>query len=209
VDGSVSQQIALLKGGDPRALEWLWRRYRPELLDVARRLLTPSHRKAADESDIAAGVLNSLWRGAQAGRFETLATRDELWGLLVVLTRQKAVSQMRLEWRTKRGGGRVRAEADLGTREQDFRMEDLADDAPAPELMAMLSEEHERLMNLLRDDDLRLVGALRLLGHSHQEIAEVLGVTVRTVSRKVSLIRATWERERQVQERRLGPQGAG
>ena len=39
--------------------------------------------------------------------------RDDLWRLLVAITERKAIDQMRRARRVKRGGGRVRTEADL------------------------------------------------------------------------------------------------
>jgi len=194
-EGSVSRQIALLKEGDPHALEWLWNRYRPELERTARQFLRASPRRTADESDIAVGVLESLWRGTKAGRFDALSSREELWGLLVVLAQQKAVNEIRRELRIKRGSGKVRAEADLQQAEHAFHLDECAGATPSPEMLAIVSEERERLLSLLRDDDLRLIAVLVLLGHSQREIADVLGVTPRTIGRKVRLIRATWDCE--------------
>lgn len=193
--GSVSKRIAQLKEGDAEALQWLWERYRPQLMRLARQFLKSAPRRSADESDVAAGVLESLWRSASSGRLERLSSREELWALLVTLTRQKAVSQVRRELRVKRGGGRVRTEAELDQRGASTRLDDHAGDGPSPELLAIMAEEHERLLGLLRDDRLRLVAVLKLLGHSHEEIGQLLGVSVRTVIRKLNLIRDTWDGE--------------
>jgi DNA-directed RNA polymerase specialized sigma24 family protein len=97
--------------------------------------------------------------------------------------------------RVKRGGGRVRTEAELDQRGASTRLDDHAGDGPSPELLAIMAEEHERLLGLLRDDRLRLVAVLKLLGHSHEEIGQLLGVSVRTVIRKLNLIRDTWDGE--------------
>jgi len=71
----------------------------------------------------------------------------------------------------------------------------MMNDEPTPALMAMLDEENSRLLDKLRDDVLRQIALLRLSGHTNEEIAEETGISLRSVERKLGLIRTAWSRE--------------
>jgi DNA-directed RNA polymerase specialized sigma24 family protein len=57
----------------------------------------------------------------------------------------------------------------------------------------MVADEFSHLLGRLPHDDLRQVAVLRLENYSPGEIAERLGVSERTVWRKLGLIRRYWE----------------
>jgi RNA polymerase sigma factor (sigma-70 family) len=195
--GSVTRWIAELKTGDAAAAQQLWTRYQADLHQLARKMLGSAPRKAADEEDVAASVFESICLGAARGRFQDLATRDELWWLLVTITRQKAVSLVRYEVRKKRGGGNVRTEADIlrARQDQSFRLDELIGKSPTPEFLATMNEEQARLLVLLRNDQLRRVAVMKIQGYTHEEIATDLGISSRSVIRKVKLIRDRWAAE--------------
>ena len=71
-------------------------------------------------------------------------------------------------------------------------LDDLCSDEPTPDLLVALDEEFRNAMTLLRDDVLREIAEAVLQGYSSQDIAARLKLSVRTVQRKLSLIRATW-----------------
>ena len=104
-DGSVTQWISRLKGGEASAAGQLWQAYFPRLVGLARHKLGPRPRRLADEEDVALSAFKSLCLGAAGGRFPQLADRDSLWPLLVVLTAHKAHDLIKYERRQKRGGG--------------------------------------------------------------------------------------------------------
>lgn len=197
LQGSVSQWIAGLKAGDAIAAQELWDRYYPEVCRLARQMLGSTPRSVSDEEDAGASVLKDIVMGAAAGRFAKLTNRDELWWLLVTITKQKAVNQQRYENRQKRGAGRVRNESDLSRPGEEtlFRLQELMDSTPTPEFLTCMNEEHARLMALLRDDVLRQVAGLRLQGYSNEEISQELQISPRSVIRKVNLIRDRWASE--------------
>jgi DNA-binding CsgD family transcriptional regulator len=56
----------------------------------------------------------------------------------------------------------------------------------------MVAEQYQDLRARLEDDTLRQVLDLRLEGYSREEIADRLGCAVRTVTRKLDVIRQTW-----------------
>jgi hypothetical protein len=59
----------------------------------------------------------------------------------------------------------------------------------------MVAEQYRKLRDVLGDDTLRRVLDLKLEGYEREEIAARLGCTVRTVTRKLDVIRQTWLRE--------------
>lgn len=197
IDQSVTMWIAALKEGDQDAAHDIWDRFFERLVRVARNKLGSSSRRVADEEDVAISAFDSLCRGAAAGRFTELTDRDDLWKLLVRISAQKSVDQMRHQGRQKRGGGAVRGHSIFARRGDkgpaDF--DAIMSEEPTPHLMAMLDEENARLLDQLRDDVLRRIALLRLSGHTNEEIAEETGISLRSVERKLGVIRAAWARE--------------
>jgi len=56
----------------------------------------------------------------------------------------------------------------------------------------MLAEEHSRLLSVLKDETLRRVVLWKMEGFTNEEIAQELGVTCRSVERKLQRIRTRW-----------------
>ena len=171
-----------------------------QLVDLARRRLRDAPKRMADEEDIAQSVFHSLCRGAAAGRFENIRDRDELWWLLLAITRQKVVDHVRHETAQKRGAGRVQSESGLNGDSEDSNglgLDRLIGQDPTPEFILMLDEQRQRLLSLLRDDRLRQIAVFRIEGFSVPEIAEDLRVSTRSVERKLQLIRGVWSKELQ------------
>jgi RNA polymerase sigma factor (sigma-70 family) len=195
---SVTGWVAGLKQGDESAIYELWNRYSQRVVGVARKKLGPSPRRYADEEDVAISVFMSLYNGAAQGRFPHLDDRNDLWRILVMLTQQKSVDQLRQQVRLKRGGGLVKGDsafAALGDSAATNGIEQVVSTEPSAELLQSMDEEFQRLLRLLRNDSLRQVALLRLEGDSNEDIADRLGVTQRAVERKFQLIRETWVKE--------------
>lgn len=197
-DESVSTWIDKLKAGDEQAAQVIWERYFRRVMEVARRRLGALQKRVADEEDVAASVFESLCLGAAAGRFTQLQDRDDLWKLILTLTRQKAVDQIRRETRQKRGAGAVRGDSVFRSPGADGEAEgagiaEHVDGPPTPEFLAMVAEYSEMLFSQLTEPRTREVAELRLEGYSNTEIAERLEISLRSVERKLQLIRKTWE----------------
>ena len=56
----------------------------------------------------------------------------------------------------------------------------------------MVTDEYRRLFGSLADESLRVVVLLKLEGHSNEEIAKSLDCGLRTVERKLDVIRTSW-----------------
>ena len=198
-EGSVTHWLGQLQAGDPAAVQRLWERYFADLVGLARKRLQGTPRRAADEEDVALSAFDSFCRGAAAGRFPQLSDRDNLWRLLFTLTMQKAVDLVRAERRQKRGGGAVLDEAALlglpGTNGGPMDLEQVLSREPTPELAAQMAEECQRLLRSLDDADLQTVALAKMEGCTNAEVAARLGCSLRSVERKLGLIRRIWERE--------------
>jgi DNA-directed RNA polymerase specialized sigma24 family protein len=199
-DESVTAWIDRLRAGDPTAAQLIWKRYFERLVELARKRLGKARRVVADEEDVALSALASFCRAAEQGRFPQLLDRHGLWRLLVVITERKAVNLLRTQQRAKRGGGRVFSESELGTanprgEERPAGLDELPSREPTPEFAALIAEECERLLRQLDDAGLQRVALLKLEGCANEEIAEQLGCALRTIERKLSLIRDLWEHE--------------
>ena len=129
-------------------------------------------------------MFDSFFRGAAAGRFDRLDSRDDLWRLLVTIASRKASNAARDELRHKRGG--------LFDFDDASALAEVAGTEPSPEFAALVADESRRLFEALSDDSLRHVVRLRLEGYTNDEIAAALNCGLRTVERKLGLIRKRW-----------------
>jgi DNA-directed RNA polymerase specialized sigma24 family protein len=197
-EGSVTRWIGDLRSKGDAAAQHLWERYFDSLVHLARKKLRTrvgGGGAAEDEEDAALSAFDSFCRGAAHGRFPQLADRHDLWRLLVVITIRKALDQIQRQGAPKRGGGRLVDEAGLAGgdgRESGADLDGFAGHEPSPEMAAMVVEEYQRLWSRLSDDSLRRVLDLRLEGYSRTEIATRMTLTVKTVTRKLGVIRTVW-----------------
>ena len=188
-DGSVTFWIEGLKAGDAAAVEQLWHRYFETLVRLARAALRGSPRRVEDEEDAALSAFDSFCAAAAEGRFPRLEDRDGLWRILVTITRRKALDQVERQGRQKRGGG----DAVPGTAQHDDdHLDRITGAEPTPEFAALVADECRRLLVSLADERQRQIAVLRMEGYTNQEIAQRLGCGLRSVVRKLDLIRKTW-----------------
>jgi DNA-directed RNA polymerase specialized sigma24 family protein len=177
---SVTKWIRDLKAGHHGAAEQLWQRYFHRLVQLARSRLQNLRRGAADEEDVALNAFDSFCRGAEQGRFELLLDRNDLWRLLAVLTVRKAIDLRRRE-------------KEPPAPEHDF--EQVLSREPTPEKVSEMADECRRLFDLLGDPGLRSIALWKMDGDTNEEIAARLGCVVRTVERRLAVIRSIWEAE--------------
>lgn len=196
-ENSVTVWLRQISQGDQEAARQLWDRYSAALQRLIRNRYPKAFNAAADEEDLVQSVFQALWTGAAARQWDSVQDRSELWWLLLAITRRKAISRQVYNLRLKRGGNTV-AFSELETAAQDSsqnRPLDIEGDSAPAELILMLQEERERLLHRLRDDVLRSIAVWKLDGYTHEEIAAKLGVTPRTIIRKLCLIREDWSEE--------------
>lgn len=190
---SVTRWIGDLKDGQDAATQKIWERYFDRLVRVASRQLGAAPRRIADEEDVAVSVFDSLCKGAAAGRFDKLRDRDDLWKLLTAISGMKAVDQIRRQTAKKRGGEKLRGESIVaGVNNPLGGFDQLVHGEPTPEFLAVMDEQQQEMFRVLPDETQRSVARLRFEGYANEEIAEKLDMSLRSVERKLKVIREIW-----------------
>lgn len=161
------------------AAQRLWERYMSRLVDRARRKLGGTSKKMADEEDVAIIAFENFCRGAKNGRFPKLKDRDDLWQLLIVLTDRRAIDQMRKRSHSTGEGSGI-------------EFESIESVEPTPEFIAEMGDNIQTLMDSLEDKQLQQLVMHKLAAHSNEEITELLDCSLRTVERKLNMVRKRW-----------------
>lgn len=192
-EGSITRWIEQVKDGDAAAANDLWQRYYRRLVGLARKKLRQAPRRVADEEDVVLEAFDSFYRGAEKGRFPKLDDRDDLWQVLVMITARKAANQLKRQARQKRGGGQVGGESVFRQGDDEsWGIDQVVGSEPTPEFAAHVTAQCRELIELLDDPTLRVVALSKLEGYTNEEIAAALDCKVRTVERKLQMIRRVW-----------------
>ena len=186
---SVTDWLTRLKEGDSQAASAIWRRYSQQMIRVARDRMSGMPRRAYDEEDAAMSAFNLFTHRVQAGSFPQLGDRNDLWRLLFLLTTQRVAAWRRRESAYKRGGTR-KSPASMNA-EDELALLEVACKEPTPEFLAQAMENCERLLGQLEDRS-RKIAVMKMEGYSNHDISVEIGVTERTVERKLQGIRRTW-----------------
>ena len=185
-----------LRSDDPAvrnaAARLIWERYFRDLLTLARNNLDKRIRLRTDEEDVAQSMFKSFCLRQQRGEFD-LASRDDLWRLLVTITIRKARNAAKAQRRDKRDVAREQTLSggdETGSAVWVLEQMEAAD--PSPAEAAVLNEALERRLQALADPELREIALWRLEGYTNGEIAARLDCTDRSVERKLARIRSLW-----------------
>jgi RNA polymerase sigma factor (sigma-70 family) len=206
---SVTEWIAKVKAGDEDAARKLWEHYFEKLVKQARKTLRSAHRRTADEEDAVLSAMACFFRRAKEGKFKELHDRNDLWRLLVKITRNKTIDHIR---RSPREAGESklgrRAAPDqplpgLDAREDDksafpfdpTTMVELSEADALAEFVSRLGLASQELLDKLGDKKLRQVALLRMQGCTLKEIAKKIDCVISTVEFKLMRIKEVWSKE--------------
>ena len=170
--GSVTDLIGALQAGRDGAFEGLCKRLLPRLTSFAHRRCGGLAAGLDDGEDLALGVFLSLWR------------------VLVMMTGQKLRRSLRHGTRKKRDCRRTLRLSGTATDEVGLRHASPAA-APEPGADLVARETIDEWLAPLTEDQ-RVIASLKLVAASNREIATHLGVSLRSVERELSIIRAVW-----------------
>jgi len=187
---SITLSYEMLRMGNEAAAEQIWSRFFDRLVSVARREMQTSNRRVADEEDVASIVLASLCAQAERNQLPHINNRDDLWRMLLVRLRNEVVDHVRSDKRAKRGSGNVRGDSIW---EKSNGLDGVNSLEPTPQLLIEMEEELQVLLSKLPNAMLRTLANLKLQCYSNLEIATQLGVSERTIERKLSIIRDCWK----------------
>lgn len=197
-DDSVTVWIKEVSDGNEEAAQKLWDRYFPDLMALARDRLRTVPRRMVDEEDVALCALNSFFGAVQKGRFPDLTDRDGLWRILSGITQRKAVDVLRRHLAQKRGGDAVLGESRLhasGSTNGGFAQ--FSSDDLGPEMAAIVTEQCQILIGSLNEPQLRQIALAKMEGFTNEDISKQLDLALRTVERRLQLIRKRWEQVQQ------------
>jgi RNA polymerase sigma factor (sigma-70 family) len=156
--------------------------YFDRLVQLARRRLQNLPGMANYDEDLALRSFYSVYRRLRdPQRPLRLTGRDDLWRLLATRTISRAIDLIR-----RHRPGEVPGEHDL---------QQLLTREPTPEEAAAMADECQRLLDALRDSELRQIALWKVEGYTNEEIAARLDCVPRTIERKVSRIRLLWKHE--------------
>jgi DNA-directed RNA polymerase specialized sigma24 family protein len=191
---SVTTWIGKLGEGDQEAAQRLWERYFAALVRVAQQRLRGVPKQVADEEDLALSAFHAFCRAVAHKAIPKLRDRDDLWRILVVVTARKAIDQRRRHYSQKRGGGRgATGGTPEGFKDELANLEGVIGHEPDPAFTVQLADELHTLLAVLPDDELRQTARLKLEGYTNEEIAAKMTCGLRSVTRRLALIRRAWE----------------
>ena len=106
-----------------------------------------------------------------------------------MITVQKSKRQKIRETAAKRGKGRVTLESQCKLPNgQEFRLDEVIATVPTADWDLAIAEMLGELKDELRD-----VAILRMAGYTNSQIKELLSCSLRSVERRMQIIRATWQ----------------
>jgi RNA polymerase sigma factor (sigma-70 family) len=181
---SFADLIERLRAGEQSAPTEIFRRYSERLVFLAGRRVARSLRQKVDAEDVVQSAFLSFFRENPADEFR-MASWNDLWSLLVTLTLRKCHGQFRRFTRLKRS---IKREKPLNLAESTAMWEPIARE-PTPAEAATLAETIESLLDRLDERD-RAIAELTLQGCSSGQIAGRVGLSERSVFRKLKSIRA-------------------
>lgn len=151
------------------------------LLDLQRRFpqrpsLEQSH---SDREDAIQSGLRDLWRMTSEGQLP-VENREGLYALLWTIVDRRYKRRLEESSRKKRGGG--------------MRRQVVTDDSKSTPVTGEMTALANEMINLLPVDQQEIV-LLTLSGFEQKEIAAELGVSTRTVIRKLNHVRQHWMNE--------------
>ena len=188
-EAELTRMIAGLRTGDGRAMQDFWDQYGAMLERLADRNLAPGLRRRLGPEDVVQSVCRTFLRRAKEGQFQ-LDTGGELWRLLCAITLTKVREKTRHHMRQKRG---LQNEVALNASDESGRDASPASPQPGPVAEAEFADLMQAALAVLSEEERQML-ELRIQGFRHEEIAEQLRCSVRTVGRILTRVQTQLER---------------
>ena len=187
--GSISQFFQQLQlTGDAESANEIWSRFFPRLLGLSKKVLSGRDFPMGAEDSVQEAFFQ-FFASVQSGKYSHAMNREDLWRVLCMITVQKSRRQLVREGALKRGQGHVTLESQWQKPNgQPFRLDEVIATVPTAEWDLVIAEMLEEL-----SDELKNVAILRLAGYTNTQIKETLFCSLRSVERRMQIIRATWQ----------------
>jgi RNA polymerase sigma-70 factor (ECF subfamily) len=183
-----------LRDGRNDAAAQVFQRFANRLIVLARKQLDPKILQKVDPEDVMQSVFRSFLARTAAGQLGEFNTWDNLWAILVVMTRRKCGRRTDYFYAARRD---VRRETPTNSTEDDNASAvEIPDEEPTPHEAAVLAETVELLLSDLQGRQ-REILTLSLQGYTPVEISTRLKCTERTVYRVLDRVKEWLENRRE------------
>jgi len=179
--------VSKLAAGDANTVTDFWNEYGPRLQQLATKHLAVSMQRRVDADDVVQSACRTFLRRMQADEF-SLADSESLWRLMCAITMTKLRWHVRFHKRQKRSVDQERHFESSGG-EGFAAAQRITASAPTPDEAVAFAEQFEQLM-VGMDEEEQTVVQLKLEQYTHEQIAERLGCSERTVRRIVKRIQS-------------------
>jgi RNA polymerase sigma-70 factor, ECF subfamily len=196
--------VRQLAAGEDEIVAEFWTRYGASLQGLARSRMNRSLQQRVSPEDVVQSVCRTFIRRARNDEFE-LGGTDSLWRLLCAITLTKVRQHVRFHYRQRRSLAReTPLAADDASSSTPRPGPAAVDPAPTPAEIAEFTEEMQRLLGVLNEEEQALVN-WKLEGLTQIEIAEKMHCSERTVRRILERVRTRWAGELESTLREPGP----
>lgn len=183
---SITALLSDVRRADRDAVCALFDRCYSRVAAIGRGKLGGVHRRGFNEDDVANSAFREFLDRVAAGDFPKLENREDVWQILTLLVGDKVRDRLQHEGRLKRGGGNPGAPLE--------EVAEVVSKLDSPALVVEINDAKKHLLEKLPSDDHRRVIELLAEGRTHEEIAETLDLSVRTVDRRVKDVRVALPR---------------
>ncbi len=219
---SVSEHLNVLTNPEAtdsrleQAAAEIYQRYSEPLQDHIKFRLQMAIGRVVDEEDLAQEAMIALLQGAPKGRFRELDNRQDLWQVLTMLAKRRAIDQRRRETAQIREEDKVRGESvfdsPAGSSSEIGGLDGHPEGRPVPRpelppwMITLIEEEFQQWMDLLDAVDrkspksrirLQEIAQLRFESYTVAEIAKRFECSTRTIEKRLNLIREIWNRQKE------------
>ena len=193
--GSVTEWFDGLRSKDPQAQSEIWNRFVSRLIGFADSRLKGRSCPLIDAEDVASMAFYNFFDKSWE-EFESMVNRSDLWQVLTLLAERRIIDEYR-KTRAQKNGGRhlLINESVIGVRNghEALGLDGLAGSNTKPDIEVILIEELNERLNSLDDDVLRRIAIEKLQGYRNTEIANKLATSLRSVERKLQVIRELFQ----------------
>lgn len=176
-DDNLTRMIQGLRSGDPQILQEFWTRYEGPLERIAERNLAAGMRRRFGAEDVVQSVCRTFFRRMQGGEFQ-LSDSEGLWRLLCAITLTKVREKVRYHQRARRG-----LQNEVPPPDSDSVAAFVPEAAdPRPDEAAEFTDLLETVLASLDAEERQLL-EFKLQDFTHEEVAERMGCSERTVRR--------------------------
>ena len=188
---TISFWVRELQTGNRAAASVLWERYKIPLTQFGRSLLDSRVRRTFDENDFASVSFHRFLQVLERGTTREIQSREQAWRLLSKIAKNLMLDEVDAQQAQKRGGGKIHGDSLFFSRE--WGQEEGLWGTAIEESCLIDTEEFHQFLDGLGDATLKAIALALFQGVPKAVIASSSSVSVRTVERKLVLLKRLWD----------------